>query len=84
MTLPGFSADISLDHRSGHYRNRWFASALSDPLGQVVPAIPPCKACDHILDLCFAGRLRGAICYYCAVGYCDPIDWNDPSPMDFR
>jgi hypothetical protein len=81
MTLPSFSAEVSLYNRGGHYRNRGFASPLADQSGQVVLAIPPCKACDHILDLCIEGRLRGAICYYCAIGYCDPIDWNNPRPL---
>jgi hypothetical protein len=86
LTTPGFAAESSF-HSSGRYRP---AGQAPDDTGRVEPAIPPCHACDRIIDLCINGRLRGAVCRFCAVGYCDPQDWKTPGepfprsePWDF-
>jgi hypothetical protein len=67
--IPGFTAQASISRAVGSYRGTvtGFASTT-----RVVAAIPPCRNCDYICDLCFeTGRACGA-CYYCAVGNCDP------------
>ena len=74
MTVPGFSAEVSVYARGGYRQVAGPRAAADD----VVAAIPPCHACDDIIDKCLVGRLRGAICRYCAVGHCDPQDWKDP------
>lgn len=79
MNMPGFAAEASL-YSGGSYRQ---TVARSNEAGHVVPAIPPCHACDSILDKCVRGELRGAVCRYCAVGFCDPQDWKNP-PHPFR
>ena len=75
MRMPGFSAESSLYESPHTYRGGGVPRSAP---AQVVPAIPPCHACDHILDLCIAGRLRGMICSYCAAGICDPQEWKNP------
>jgi len=74
MRTPGFVAEASL-YPGGSYRQ---TVGRSIEPGHVVPAIPPCHACDNILDKCSRAELRGAICRYCAVGFCDPQDWKNP------
>jgi hypothetical protein len=82
MTLPGFSAEATLLPAAGRYRTTGGSAPSS---GGVVAAMPPCHACDHILDLCGQGRLHGQICYFCSIGYCDPEDWkNPPDPYGTR
>lgn len=74
MSMPGFSAEASLQS-AGHYAQ--ITTAAGDG-PRVVPAIPPCHACDDILDMCVRGEARGAVCRYCAAGFCDPQDWRRP------
>ena len=72
MNTPGFAAEASL-YRGGSYRQ---TAAGSIEVGHVVPAIPPCQACDSILEGCATGRWRGDVCRFCAAGFCDPEDWR--------
>jgi hypothetical protein len=67
-TIPGFAAETSLYRSPSNYRG------VALPVGQVAvsPAIPPCRNCDYICDLCVdKGRACGA-CRLCSIGACDP------------
>jgi hypothetical protein len=67
--IPGFTAQVSVSTAAGTYRGTPAGLAMAD---RVVAAIPPCRNCDYICDLCFeTGRACGA-CYYCSIGNCDP------------
>ncbi len=69
MTMPGFTAEISLYDRQGRY-------ALSAEPGYsdantVIPAIPACANCDWILDNCEVNGWKPyAVCSACATGHC--------------
>lgn len=75
MGMPGFMAEASL-YPGGNYRQA--VASPTEHHGRVVAAIPPCHACDSILDGCVTGQLRGAICRFCAIGYCDKQEWKNP------
>lgn len=68
MNMPGFTADQSLHATRGHYRSNRPSASHTDA---VVPAIPPCRNCDYILDVCArnGGRPRAA-CNACLIGNC--------------
>jgi hypothetical protein len=68
MSMPGFTADRSLQAAGGYYRTTRRARAGTRG---VVPAIPNCANCDAILDRCIenGGRPR-ALCRACAFGNC--------------
>ena len=74
MSMPGFAAEASL-YPGGSYRQAGAGSIAGE---QVVAAIPPCHACNSTLEECATGGLRGAVCRYCAIGYCDPQRWKRP------
>lgn len=76
MHMPGYTAERALRSRCRYAAT---TNTYSDP-NAVVPAIPPCHACDDILELCFRGEARGAVCRMCATGRCDPEDWRNPPP----
>jgi hypothetical protein len=67
MTMPGFTAEVSLS-ASRSYRR--FGRVAESPVDSVVPAIPYCGNCDYILDWCARVHSHAAICSYCAGGYC--------------
>jgi len=69
MTMPGFTADQSLQAVRGRYRSGLGVGVRSDA---VIPAIPRCENCDTLLDYCatHGGRPRAA-CLACATGNCD-------------
>jgi hypothetical protein len=72
MSLPRFTADRSLQAARGHYRSGRLYTSRSDA---VIPAIPPCRNCDAILDRCDRNGWRPrALCDACATGNCDPLD----------
>ena len=74
MNMPGFTADQSLHASRLHGRGRRLSKPSS---GGVVPAIPPCRNCDYILDWCIKrGDFHSAVCGDCAIGDCDPYRWN--------
>jgi hypothetical protein len=69
MRLPGFTGDLALSSSGAHYR---LVAQRGGSAGAVVPAIPPCRNCDYICDVCLeTGRACGA-CAMCGVGVCDP------------
>jgi hypothetical protein len=74
MHIPGFTAEQSLRPARGRYRSR--RAGASSP-GGVVPAIPRCENCDHVLEYCatHGGRPRAA-CRACALGICDSSEEN--------
>jgi len=80
MTMPGFSAERSLQTARGRYRSgRRFAGTS----GGVTPAIPRCENCDTLLDYCatHGGRPRAA-CIACATGNCDSGEERcEPDPI---
>lgn len=84
MNMPGFSAEGSLYKTSGRYQ------AGSHPVystGQmVIPAIPPCRNCDDILDRCLSNGWRPlALCNACAFHNCyeeQPMPDPFPDPFD--
>jgi hypothetical protein len=70
MRMPGFTADQPLPAMRGSYRSRHLSRSPSDA---VVPAIPPCRNCDYILDWCIKrNNFRAAVCADCAFADCDP------------
>ena len=74
MSLPGFTADESLRAASRPYRTTRSSAPGS---GGVIPALPPCRNCDAILDRCERNGWRPrAVCSACAANYCDPGDEN--------
>lgn len=75
MSMPGFTAEAAVYKSTRGYRG---TEAASSSTAQVVPAIPPCHACDDILTLCARGEATGAVCYYCAIRNCDPEEWRNP------
>jgi hypothetical protein len=79
MSVPGFTADRSLQAPRGRYRSGRPSASRS---GAVVPAIPMCRNCDYILDNCEKHGWRPrALCNACAVGNCyDPLPMPDPFP----
>lgn len=78
MSMPGFVAEASLysSLTKRHVAMGVAPESMADE--QVIPAIPPCHACDDILDLCVRGEARGAVCHACAIRHCDPQDWRRP------
>lgn len=78
MSMPGFVAEAPL-YSDLTYRSM-AAVAIPGLTGEerVIPAIPPCHACDHILELCIRGEATGAVCRACLIGHCDPQDWRRP------
>jgi hypothetical protein len=69
MNVPGFSAEASL-YRSGGY-SRHGQSAVSH-IGTIVPAIPLCSNCPHILNMCEKlGWPHSALCEACLSGDCE-------------
>lgn len=85
MNIPGFTADQSLHAARGHFRSPRPSASLS---GAVIPAIPPCGACEAILDRCEENGWRPrAACSACARGHCyDPPPRPDPflDPFPWR
>ena len=78
MSMPGFSADASLRSRTGQYSG-WARRSRS---GSVVPAIPPCRNCEWILENCERNNWRPrAVCNACAIGNCSS-GVEDPTPSD--
>jgi hypothetical protein len=82
-TMPGFTAEQSLQAARGRYRSGQPAAVHSDA---VIPAIPRCENCEALLEYCatHGGRPRAA-CYACAIGHCDSSEenpgghcWYDP------
>jgi hypothetical protein len=82
MSVPGFTADWSLQATRGRYRSDHPGASRSYA---VVPAIPMCRNCDFILDNCEKHGWRPtALCNACAVGNCyDPPPMPDPFPNPF-
>lgn len=84
MNIPGFAAEVSLYRKSGCYHSVRQASNLSDNM--ITPAIPACRNCDAILEMCENNGWRPrAVCNACANGYCyeDPPIPN-PFPDPFK
>jgi len=69
MSMPGFTAQQSLQAVRGRYRS---GRAIAGGADVVVPAIPRCENCDTLLEYCatHGGRPRAA-CIACATGNCD-------------
>jgi len=69
MTMPGFTADRSLQAARGRYRGARRSAVGS---AAVIPAIPRCENCEALLEYCatHGGRPRAA-CTACAFGICD-------------
>ena len=68
-TIPTFTASASIYRGTKLYRG--VESDVSFSSG-VIPAIPPCRNCDYICDVCLdTGQGCGA-CARCAVQDCDP------------
>lgn len=82
MNIPRFSATESLYKSSGQY-NHGQPVALRTTI--IVPAIPFCGNCDHILDYCALhnGRPR-ALCNACDVGDCFTGVEIPPQPDPFE
>jgi hypothetical protein len=76
--IPGFSAEATAYRTSRRYRgaaNAGFSAGIT-------PAIPPCRNCDSICDLCIdTGRACGA-CRLCSIGACDPCPPGGCEPPD--
>lgn len=75
--IPGFNAEAAIYESETNF-HAICAQARGGEVGPVVPAIPPCHACDHILELCIRGEATGAVCRACWIGHCDPQDWKRP------
>ena len=74
MSLPGFTADESLRAASRQYRTGRPSASRS---AGIIPAIPPCRNCDAILDQCERNGWRPrAVCAACAAGNCDSSEEN--------
>jgi hypothetical protein len=68
MSMPGFTADRSLQAARGYYRGSTRGGTHSRG---IVPAIPNCANCDAILDRCMDnGNRPRALCRACAFGDC--------------
>jgi hypothetical protein len=78
MRTPGFSAESSLYTTSSVYGG---VAAASDSGGMVIPAIPPCRNCDYICDVCLRRHVACGACRLCSLGYCDPspAGWGGPT-----
>lgn len=81
MTMPGFTAEVSLYNTSVGYC--YAEQSAASPAGKIVPAIPFCDNCDEILDRCSrnGGRPR-AVCRACAVGDCFSGVERPPALLD--
>jgi hypothetical protein len=68
MTIPGFTAEVSLSARRSYRGLGRIAEAHVD---SIVPAIPYCGNCDYILEWCArTHNSHSAICIACATGNC--------------
>ena len=67
-THPGFTADATLYQTTQTYRG----VALGRTPGGLSPAIPPCRNCDYICDLCARRHVACGACGLCEIGWCDP------------
>ena len=77
MRIPGFTAEASLCKTSARYQAD--GQAINSPIYTIIPAIPNCKNCDDILDMCeTTGWRPRALCSACAVGNC----FNEPPEPD--
>jgi hypothetical protein len=78
MNIPGFTAEGSLYKTSQHYQ---MIGAQPSSSGQLVPAIPPCRNCDYICDVCLRRRVGCGACALCSQGICDPSPpgWGGPT-----
>jgi hypothetical protein len=74
MSIPGFTAERSLNAaRRRHRRGRTAGSRSA----AIVPAIPACDNCDEILERCAAnGGKPRAVCSACARGNCYEREGN--------
>jgi len=84
MSIPGFSAEVSVYNSNGHYRSARHSPGSAGQ--EIVPAIPACRNCDYILDNCEKHGWRPrALCAACAFGNCYedppmPNPFPDPFP----
>lgn len=80
MRLPGFEAQASLYKSGSSYLS---AKADTNASGQVIPAIPPCRNCDYICDVCERRGVACGACALCDVGWCDPSPpgWGGPTEL---
>jgi hypothetical protein len=69
MNIPGFTAEASIYKTGGHYSG---SVGVIDSRPGVVPAIPPCRNCNHICDVCAETGMACGGCALCNAGYCDP------------
>jgi hypothetical protein len=69
MNMPRFTSEAALYQTSRQYRG---TAAGFSPTALIVPAIPPCRNCDYICDLCVDRGVACGACALCAVGDCDP------------
>jgi hypothetical protein len=78
MNIPGFNADRSLYKTSGRYQ---MSGTPLSSTSQVVPAIPPCRNCDYICDVCLKRGVACGACALCSWGHCDPAPggWGGPT-----
>ncbi len=78
MNMPRYTAEASLYQTSEHYQ---MIGTQAGSTGQVVPAIPPCRNCDYICDLCLRRGVACGACRLCDIGNCDPAPagWGGPT-----
>lgn len=78
MNMPGFNADTSLYHTSSHYQ---MIGTQVSSTSKVEPAIPPCRNCDYICDVCLKRGVACGACALCNKGFCDPspAGWGGPT-----
>jgi hypothetical protein len=70
MNMPGFTAGTSLYKTIRHYRSG--RGAINSPMEMIVPAIPLCRNCDRLIDLCLRNSWRPrAACNACLFGDCE-------------
>jgi len=74
MSLPGFTADASLNRSAIRYAGDDYDRRRADGsrAGKVIPALPNCADCDRALELCARNGWRPrALCNLCAFGICN-------------
>lgn len=81
MNIPGFTAEDSLYRTKGQYH---MVGVMVGSTDQVVPAIPPCRNCDFICDVCVRRGLACGACFYCYIGRCDPYEWSGGTYVGYR
>jgi hypothetical protein len=58
MNMPGFTAGTSPYKTIGHYRAG--RGAINSSMEMIFPAIPLCRNCDRLIDLCHEKLMASA------------------------